>query len=115
MRAAPRIGPPKPDDTSTALSSPSSLFDSGKTKSCVPPFQEPRCVTSFTALLCGSVRPRFSPRRTATEIGCEQCWINVTMPCEFWGPETVIVLPVLGWWIEAVVAVGDKVPVVMRS
>ncbi len=23
-------------------------------------------------------------------------------------------LPVLGWWIEAVVAVGDKVPVVMR-
>jgi len=36
------------------------------------------------------------------------------MPCEFWGPETVIVLPVLGWWIEAVVAVGDKVPVVMR-
>jgi len=40
--------------------------------------------------------------------------INVTMPCEFRGPETAIVLPVLGWWIEAVVAVGDKVPVVMR-
>jgi len=36
------------------------------------------------------------------------------MPCEFRGPETAIVLPVLGWWIEAVVAVGDKVPGVMR-